>query len=83
MIALYGLAALLTVGIAPYTLVIMKGTNGRLIAKSEEKETVREGKTGGEEGEVRGLLESWARLNAVRSLLPLVGGLAGVMAALA
>lgn len=82
---LYGLAAVLTMGIAPFTALVMSGTNERLIVLSEgkgagvggkEKEDVQ-GK------EVRGLLEGWGRLNAVRSLLPLAGALVGAFAALA
>ena len=72
-------------GIAPFTALVMSGTNERLIALSEGKGAG----VGGKEKEdvqgreVRGLLEGWGRLNAVRSLLPLAGGLVGVFAALA
>lgn len=77
MVGLYGLAALLCVGIAPFTVGVMKGTNDRLIELSEGAEQKVE------EGEVRGLLEKWGRLNGVRSLLPVLGGVAGVVAVLA
>ncbi|KAL5322615.1 hypothetical protein ACEPPN_010588 [Leptodophora sp. 'Broadleaf-Isolate-01'] len=84
-LALYGLAALLTVGIAPFTVLVMRGTNERLISLSEG--TGRGiGKVGSEqeqEEEVRGLLERWGRLNGVRGLLPLFGGVVGVFAVLA
>ncbi|OWO98044.1 hypothetical protein B2J93_8269 [Marssonina coronariae] len=77
---LYGLAALLTMGIAPFTLLAMAGTNGRLIRKSEEEGDAKESAEEGEE--MKASLESWGRLNAVRSLLPLVGGAVAVIAAL-
>ncbi|PLN80170.1 hypothetical protein BDW42DRAFT_194605 [Aspergillus taichungensis] len=69
---LYGAAAVLTVGIIPWTLVGMSATNGRLIELAEGK-----GKGKGrereerEESEVEGLLEKWTGLNAVRAALPL------------
>jgi len=82
---LYGLAAILTMGIAPFTVLVMSGTNERLIGLSEGKgDGVRGKEKEDVQGrEVRGLLEGWSRLNGVRSLLPLAGGLVGVFAALA
>lgn len=82
---LYGLAALCTVGIAPFTLLAMAQTNEQLIERSEGRGGSGEGKKGvdeDEDEEVKRLLESWTRRNAVRSLLPLVGGAAAVIAAL-
>ncbi|KAH7348571.1 hypothetical protein BKA65DRAFT_594371 [Rhexocercosporidium sp. MPI-PUGE-AT-0058] len=76
-VAMYGLAALLTVGIAPFTVLVMRGVNESLIGLSEGDGKDREG-----EDEVRGLLERWARLNGVRSLLPFVGGVVGAFAVL-
>ena len=71
---LYGAAAVLTVGIIPWTMVGMSVTNGRLIAVADGK--------GGEKKEVEGLLEKWRGLNAVRAALPLLGGVVGFWASL-
>ncbi|PVH82444.1 DUF1772-domain-containing protein [Cadophora sp. DSE1049] len=82
-VMLYGLAAVLTMGIAPFTALVMSGTNERLIGMSEGKGVGMSGKEDVEGKEVRGMLEGWGRLNGVRSLLPLLGGVVGVVAALA
>ncbi|KAK0127374.1 hypothetical protein ONS96_006923 [Cadophora gregata f. sp. sojae] len=84
-VVLYGIAAVLTMGIAPFTALVMSGTNEKLIGLSDGKGKGPSEKDGVDvEGkEVRGLLEGWGRLNGVRSLLPLFGGVVGVIAALA
>ncbi|KAH7043818.1 hypothetical protein B0J12DRAFT_787628 [Macrophomina phaseolina] len=80
---LYGAAAALTLGIVPYTIVAMRPTNGRLIKKSED--IGRQGPaavaTEAEQAEVDALLGRWVALNGVRSVLPALGGVAAVLAA--
>ncbi|PLB39875.1 DUF1772 domain-containing protein [Aspergillus candidus] len=72
---LYGAAAVLTVGIVPWTMVGMSVTNGKLLELAD-------GKGKGKEREVEGLLERWMGLNAVRAALPLLGGVVGFWASL-
>ncbi|RAH67383.1 DUF1772 domain-containing protein [Aspergillus aculeatinus CBS 121060] len=70
----YAAAAVLTVGVVPYSAVVMRGTDWQILRVVEG-----EGEGGAEK--TSGLLKRWAVLNAVRSLLPLVGGLCGFAAA--
>lgn len=74
---LYGVAAVMTVGVVPWTLLLMNSTNQRLIAKADSA-TVEKG----DEKEVEDLLKKWGTLNGLRSLLPLVGSAAAVFAVL-
>ncbi|KAL5362096.1 hypothetical protein BJX96DRAFT_153393, partial [Aspergillus floccosus] len=74
---LYCAAAALTLAIVPYTFAAMVPTNSALIAKAEAKELSVQ-----ESAEAVPLLEKWTKLNAIRGVWPLVGGLVGVMAAL-
>lgn len=75
---LYSLAAVLTIGIVPYTISVMSTTNNRLLAMADQ------GSGSGDAGEpakikdneVVELLTRWKYLNAIRSLLPLIGGAA-------
>ncbi|KAL5333729.1 hypothetical protein BJX70DRAFT_380150 [Aspergillus crustosus] len=75
-VALYSVAAALTVGIVPWTLAAMKGTNGRLLEKAGSVWIVDEERS----EEVKGLLGRWTVLNAIRGLFPLVGAVVGVYA---
>jgi hypothetical protein len=77
---LYGVAAVMTIAIVPWTLLMMSSTNNRLLAKAKET-----GSGNGKEDdrEVGELLKRWTTLNGVRSLLPLVGGVVGLVAVLA
>jgi len=86
---LYGLAAILTLGVAPFTIISMAPTNRRLLAKA--KKAREEGKGKGKENTVGGnaddketmeLLGKWSVLNGVRSLLPLLGATVAVVASL-
>ncbi|PYI16448.1 DUF1772-domain-containing protein [Aspergillus violaceofuscus CBS 115571] len=76
----YAAAAVLTVGVVPFTAVVMRGTDCELV-RLVEGEREREKGAGAEAERTSGLLKRWAVLNAVRSLLPLVGGLCGFAAA--
>ncbi|KAL3429253.1 hypothetical protein BDV09DRAFT_203143 [Aspergillus tetrazonus] len=73
---LYSAAAALTVGIVPWTLFAMTKTNDALHERAKEVFVVTE-KTA---DEVKELLAKWKVLNAIRGLLPLVGGLVGFLA---
>lgn len=90
----YLVAVVVTMGIAPFTVVAMGKTNGRLRAHAvrsdgAEKEGVEgmvvgaqeEAKWGKEDGEIPGLLEKWALLNLFRAGFPLVGAALGFYAA--
>lgn len=80
----YGSAAILTLGIAPFTLLVMSTTNNKLIHHSEfapKKSHSPSIDTSDEE--IDRLLARWTSLNAFRSLLPLIGGLLGLAASLA
>lgn len=72
-------AALLTLGIVPWTLVAMMSTNHRLesIAGSGDG-------TGASvsDEEFDGLVKKWQGLNLIRGLFPLAGGLLGLVVAL-
>ncbi|RAK95500.1 DUF1772 domain-containing protein [Aspergillus ibericus CBS 121593] len=78
--SLYTVSAALVLAIMPFTVGVMKGTNDRL--KGWAGRGVVEGKNGGEEEEVVGLLRRWAVLNGVRALWPLIGGIVGLVAGL-
>ncbi|GES62360.1 DUF1772-domain-containing protein [Aspergillus terreus] len=74
---LYCAAAALTLAIVPYTLAAMMPTNSALIAKADAKELGAQ-----ESSEAGPLLQKWTKLNAIRGVWPLLGGLVGIMAAL-
>ncbi|KAL3429921.1 hypothetical protein BDV09DRAFT_189693 [Aspergillus tetrazonus] len=71
----YASAALLTLGIVPFTLVAMSSTNNALIAGQR-------GSVAATDARIEGLLQDWVALNRVRSLLPLLGSLTGIAVAL-
>ncbi|KAF9887102.1 hypothetical protein FE257_010596 [Aspergillus nanangensis] len=74
---LYGVAAVLTVGIVPWTLGVMMPTNNRLLAKADSKGELSQQSC----AEVEPLLQKWIKLNVVRGLLPFLGAISGVIAA--
>lgn len=73
---IWTLAAVGAAAQTPWTLLVMMGTNRKLIEIAES--AVQREKVG--RGEVAGLLARWAWMNAVRGLLALGGGLAGLWA---
>ncbi|RAH73277.1 DUF1772 domain-containing protein [Aspergillus aculeatinus CBS 121060] len=75
---LYTTAAILTLSIVPYTIVTMRPTNNALIRLAQTPEDL----TSAGVKESSTLLNRWVFLNGIRSLLPLVGGMLGVTAAL-
>ena len=74
---MYAAAAVLTLGIVPYTVATMSHVNDTLLELTDRKEDLWTSRV-----EVEGLLGRWTTLNWVRSLLPLAGGFAGIAAAL-
>jgi hypothetical protein len=74
---LYGAAAVMTIGIVPWTLLMMNPTNQKLLAKADNAAAVE-----GDENEVQDLLKRWTTLNGIRSLLPLLGSVTAVVAVL-
>lgn len=66
------MAAVLTIAIAPFTFAVMGGTNAVLIAGAEGV-----GKL--EEESVKALVVKWGKLNLIRSVLPLLGGIMGII----
>lgn len=81
----YALAALVTGSIVPYTLIVMKGINGKLNRKVQESKQLdrteefseKEAKKGERSQE---LLSRWATLNFGRGLLPFAGACLGMYA---
>ncbi|KAJ9483998.1 hypothetical protein VN97_g9389 [Penicillium thymicola] len=76
---LYGTAAILILGIMPYTITAMSSTNNALLAKAE----LASEPTAQVSMEIEELVSKWISLNVFRSLLPLAGGLLGIFATLA
>ncbi|KAJ5413825.1 hypothetical protein N7509_000452 [Penicillium cosmopolitanum] len=75
--ALYCSAAALTLSLVPYTIIVMRKTNATLIEKAKIDPRLAEK----EGGEIDTLVRSWISLNSFRSLLPLAGGVVGIVAA--
>ncbi|KAE8355655.1 hypothetical protein BDV28DRAFT_31061 [Aspergillus coremiiformis] len=72
----YCAAAALTLGTIPFTLIVMNRTNEALAQKAKcDAESVNK-----DHEEVDRLVRKWKTLNGVRSLLPLLGCIAGVVA---
>ncbi|KFY94262.1 hypothetical protein V498_03948 [Pseudogymnoascus sp. VKM F-4517 (FW-2822)] len=61
----YATAAVLALGIVPYTLAVMMGTNKVLLERAEEEEE----KVEAQAASVKQLLDQWATLNLGRSVL--------------
>lgn len=85
---MYGAAALATMGIWPYTVLGMMGTNRKLNEKVEEMKGLGVGEKATEVGLARGesakeLVDKWGVLNVGRGLLPLVGAVLGLWTSLA
>lgn len=81
------LAATLAISIIPYTIIVMGGTNRKLMEKAESMRSLgsSEGlvEIGEDEDEkTKVLVDRWSTYNAGRSLLSLTGALTGVWAIL-
>ncbi|PGG96508.1 hypothetical protein AJ80_09814 [Polytolypa hystricis UAMH7299] len=87
---LYLVAALLSLGIVPFTLAVMKPTNDKLMERAAATDAGKEGKGKGvkgeelvasrEDAEVRGWLEKWCCLNCARACFPIAATLLAVSA---
>ncbi|THU85091.1 DUF1772-domain-containing protein [Dendrothele bispora CBS 962.96] len=73
---LYALAALLTIGIVPYTFGVMWNTNNKLKARNDEIGVMDKAYV----QETAELAKKWNWLNAGRGALPLMGSLVGIVA---
>ncbi|KAF2807945.1 DUF1772-domain-containing protein [Mytilinidion resinicola] len=82
---LYGVAAAAAFAMAPWTRLVMWGTNQRLLALNQEREQGTGGKGVVEAGEepVDRLVERWAGLNVVRGVASLGAAVVGGLASLA
>lgn len=79
----YASAALLTLGIMPFTFVAMTSTNDALIAVSDaQSQGASAGATAATDPEIEKHLRDWVSLNRTRSLFPLIASLTGIAAAL-
>jgi hypothetical protein len=72
------IAAVSTVMIAPFTLLAMLPTNKALDTKLESAENGTTVKS--DDDELRSLLKTWAGLNGIRSVFPLLGAVIGLCA---
>lgn len=70
-------AALLTLGIIPWTLVAMTSTNHRLASIAGTGHGLR-----ASDEEFDGLMKNWQVCNFIRGLFPLAGGILGLVVAL-
>jgi len=82
----YLIAGLLTVGIVPYTALVMRGTNNKLIERTNEvgalgsQDTVVEVGLGNESAHA--LVDWWGVLNLGRGAMLSIAGIVGVWTAL-
>lgn len=78
----YASAALLTLGIVPFTLIAMTSTNDALIRMSEAQNQGAPAGAAASDAETEKLLRDWVSLNQMRGVLPLIGSLTGLAAVL-
>ncbi|KIW86766.1 uncharacterized protein Z519_12552 [Cladophialophora bantiana CBS 173.52] len=79
----YGSAAVLTLGIVPFTLIAMSSTNNKLMRHSEAlSKNPSASLQPSSDQEVDELVARWTVLNGIRSLFPLTGAILGVVAIL-
>ncbi|KAF3399898.1 Noranthrone monooxygenase [Penicillium rolfsii] len=70
---LFSAAAVLTIGIVPYTFLTMSSTNNALLEKASSAPEISDTETST-------LIEKWTQLNMVRGYLPLIGAVVGLVA---
>lgn len=85
---MYGLSALATFGLWPYTIFGMMSTNRKLFKKHDEMKRLDVGEKAAEVGLAKGesvkeLVDRWGMLNLGRAVFPLVGAVVGLWATLA
>jgi hypothetical protein len=76
---IYSAAALLAIGMVPYTMIFMLPTNNKLMAKAEQAAGAK-GAVAADDKEVIELLRKWSILSGIRSLVPLLGGVVSMAA---
>jgi hypothetical protein len=76
---IYSAAALLAIGMVPYTMIFMLPTNNKLMAKAEQAAGAK-GAVAADDKEVIELLGKWSILSGIRSLVPLLGGVVSMAA---
>lgn len=74
-VGLFSVAAVLTLGIVPYTMLTMTSTNNALLERAKSAPEVSDTETAR-------LIEKWTTLNALRGYLPLAGAAVGIVASL-
>ena len=84
---MYGLSALATLAIFPYTWFVMMGTNKKLFRKLDEMKGLDVSEKATEVGLAKGesakeLVDRWGILNVGRGAFPLVGAVLGLWASL-
>jgi uncharacterized membrane protein len=79
---LFGTAASLVTGIVPFTLVFMLPINDALMVRTAEKDISSDPPEKPEQKTTEEVLTRWAVLSGIRSLLPLAGGVLGLLAVL-
>ena len=84
---LYALAAALTLCTLPYTLLVMKNVNAKLMAKADEMENLDVKDEVTEVGLPKGesakeLLDWWGVVNLIRGGFPLLGAVVGIWTSL-
>ncbi|KAL0565520.1 hypothetical protein V5O48_016505 [Marasmius crinis-equi] len=77
---MYATAGILTLGIVPYTLLVMVKTNDELSSKAVDAPTEKSEVAKG--SEVNELVERWSAMNLVRGLIPLTGSIVAIYATL-
>jgi hypothetical protein len=80
----YVVAGALVLGIAPYTILFMNGTNGKLLSKYKETQdwTVKKEVSTKENESVHYLVDTWGLLNLGRGMLVVASGVLGAWTAL-
>jgi noranthrone monooxygenase len=71
----FAVAGLTTVGMVPYTWIVMQGTNNALFRAEARSKNGNEGSW----GEAERLVKAWNLLNAARALFPLAGAVLGML----
>ncbi|KAJ5176285.1 DUF1772-domain-containing protein [Penicillium canariense] len=71
--ALFSAAAILTLGIVPFTVAAMSRTNNQLLEKAQSN-------SGVSDAETPILIQRWTTLNGIRGYLPLAGAAVGLVA---
>lgn len=74
---IFAVAGLTTVSIVPYTLTFMQGTNNALFRADD---LAAKG-TEPARADAERLVRRWGKLNAIRALIPLAGGVLGLLGA--